>query len=146
MTSDDLRKALTAVYDDHGELTPELVVEEAAAPDSPLHDYFEWDDRIAGAAYRFVQASQLIRRVTVTVTTGDELREIRAFVHVPTPDRARGSYLPEPDARRDPVARAVVLASMRREWLALRRRYQHLNEFWTLVVEQPGDDNAQQVG
>lgn len=55
----------------HGQLTPELVVEEAQRPKSPLHQYFEWDDSAAAVKYRLEQARTLIRsvRVDISVTT-----------------------------------------------------------------------------
>jgi hypothetical protein len=33
-----------------GQISPEMVVEEARDPASPLHDYFTWDDEEAAAA------------------------------------------------------------------------------------------------
>lgn len=57
----DLRSALTDIYRARGELTPQLVVDEARPKDAPLHDRFEWDNKVAGEAYRRVQAQQLIR-------------------------------------------------------------------------------------
>ncbi len=41
------------------------VVEAAKAPTHPLHQHFEWNNTKAAAAYRLVQARNLIRSITV---------------------------------------------------------------------------------
>ncbi len=55
--------ALRALEDENGRLSPDIVVKAAENPDSPLHDYFEWDDAKAAHAHRLQQARQLIRVV-----------------------------------------------------------------------------------
>ena len=52
-----------------GRLTPDAVVEDAKDPRSPMHDQFEWDDKVAGHQYRLDQARTLIRAVTVERNT-----------------------------------------------------------------------------
>lgn len=46
-----------------GILQPEIVVEEARRPSSPLHSKFTWDDTEAAHQYRIYQARNLIRVV-----------------------------------------------------------------------------------
>jgi hypothetical protein len=46
-----------------GEITPELVLEDAKDSASPLHDYFEWDDSTAAFEWRLQQARVLIRSI-----------------------------------------------------------------------------------
>lgn len=55
-----VERELTAIYKKHDGLTPEIILSEAAAPDHPLHNNFEWDDSKAGHKYRLVQATQMI--------------------------------------------------------------------------------------
>src|SRR4030042_4975195 len=43
-----------------GEIKPRDVVAEAKDEASPLHKYFEWDDKVAGDGYRLTQARDLI--------------------------------------------------------------------------------------
>lgn len=151
MTGLDLRGTLTAIYDEYRRLTPELVVSAAEPVDSPLHHCFEWDDDEAARKFRLVQAGHLIRRVQIRVDRFDDAEplRVRAFLHVPfVPESrevdvdaaGRGTYVPTTELRGDPVAQAVVLRQMRRDWTALRRRWQHLEEFWRLVdADSPGD-------
>lgn len=49
-------------------LDAENVVLAAKDPESPLHDYFEWDDSKAAHTYRLVQARRIIRTVQFEVT------------------------------------------------------------------------------
>jgi hypothetical protein len=58
------QKTLSAIKDANGgQCTPERVVKEAADPNSPLHEDFEWDDTEAGRLYRLSQARALIVRI-----------------------------------------------------------------------------------
>lgn len=72
---------LTDLENQSGQLSPELVVEEAASPDSPLHGYFLWDDEAAGHAFRLEQARQLIRSVKVELITRKRTLNVVQYVH-----------------------------------------------------------------
>jgi hypothetical protein len=69
-------------------LTAEIVVEDASNPDSPLHQYFCWDDTRAAFAYRCEQARGLIRRFNITIDkpNGDAI-EVRRFQFVESVNR-----------------------------------------------------------
>ena len=78
----DLRSALTASYIRNGQLTPQIVVDEARPETAPLHDRFEWDDATAGEAYRRTQAADLIRSVRIVFTDKEpsgERKYVRAL-------------------------------------------------------------------
>lgn len=63
-----LRLEFERIRSSHGTLTPELVVNEARSPTSPLHGSFEWDDSLAAEQWRHAQARNLIRTILITVT------------------------------------------------------------------------------
>jgi len=64
-------------------LTPGFVVEKARSQESPLHGYFEWDNKNAGDLWRLQQATSLLNHIEVEITTGEEeARTIRAFLNV----------------------------------------------------------------
>lgn len=137
-----IERELAAIWDARGALTPGAVVE-AARPDShPLHGQFEWDDTIAGAAYRCAQAAQLIRSVKIVLTTETETdsiedHKVRAWLparYAGGEDAEAGSYLPTA-AVELPERREFTLRQMRREAEAFRRRYSHLQEYWTVLDE-----------
>ena len=67
-----------------GNLDPKDVVEEAKASSHPLHDYFEWRDKIAGEQFRIDQARALIRSVRIEVKTNSA--PMRAPQWVRSPD------------------------------------------------------------
>jgi hypothetical protein len=63
-------------------LTPRNVVDEARNPKSPLHDYFEWNNRVAGEKYRIWQAQYLMRAIEVVVTVDGKEETTRKFFSV----------------------------------------------------------------
>lgn len=58
-------QVLKDIEAEKGKITPQDVVEEAQDFNSPIHDYFEWDDSEAAEKYRLWQARQLIASVKV---------------------------------------------------------------------------------
>lgn len=133
----NLRDALLAVYDQHERLTPELVVEEARKADTDagrlLHGRLEWDDAVAGEAYRRHQAHELIQTVRVTYagTDRDPETSVRAFHSVRT-EHGYG-FVPVGEVIEDPFTTRLVLAEMEREWRALLARYEGFKEFVQMV-------------
>lgn len=132
--SEALRGQLQDVYDANGDLTPSLVVDAARDPSHPLHQRFEWDDSVAGEAWRREQAHRLIQSVRVVyreATDKEGPRSVRAFHAVPT--KNGHGYIPVDQVQRDPLMTRLVLDEMQREWTALKRRYEHFAEFAAMV-------------
>jgi hypothetical protein len=65
----------------NGTLAPAAVLEAARSPKSPLHGYFEWDDALAGEAYRLAQARALIRGVRVSMVVEQTTYRVPVYVH-----------------------------------------------------------------
>lgn len=129
-----LRQILQGIYDQHGELTAELVVETARDENHPLHSRFEWDNAAAGDQWRKSQAAELIRSVKVVykeATDKEEARTVRAFHAVRTPKGQ--AYQPADKIAEDPFTRQLVLNDMRRDWEALKRRYERFSEFTEMI-------------
>jgi hypothetical protein len=130
-----LRDQLQAIHDEHGRLTPELVVEAARAESHPLHDRV-FDRPVGEAAeswYRH-RAHELIQSVKVVYKEATETtpeRSIRAFHAVRSEDGY--SYEPAENIADDPLIRAMVLRDMEREWKALHRRFGEFSEFLSMV-------------
>lgn len=135
-----IERELRAIWDERGTLTPGGVVEAAKPEDHPLHGQFEWDDSVAGPAYRCMQAAQLIRSVKIVLTKDDggaEDHKIRAWLparYAGGEDAEPGSYLPTP-AVQSPQHREIMLQQLRREAAAFQRRYSHLEEYWQVLDE-----------
>lgn len=60
------------------EITPQNVVDLAKDEKSVIHNDFEWNDTIAGAKYRVIQAGEMIRNF-VLVTKEEEKTPMRAL-------------------------------------------------------------------
>ena len=83
--SDEEKAAiLREIAEKHGgNLDPKDVVEEAKASSHPLHDYFEWRDKIAGGQFRIDQARALIRSVRIEVKTNSAPMRAPQWVRSP---------------------------------------------------------------
>jgi hypothetical protein len=110
-----------------GRLEAAEVVKAARAPSSPLHTYFEWDDKKAAAAHRIGQARDLIRRVQIDVIVepGSEPIRVRAYVaeRDVTGAAVPGAYLDTTATFGSADAEALWLAQIERDVTALRRKY-----------------------
>lgn len=132
-----LRDQLQAVYEQHGRLTPTIIVDAARPKKHPLHARFEWDDRVAGEAYRRQQAQDLIQSVKVVHSRDDKPDlSVRAFHAIR--DGEGFAYKPTDEILSDPLLTKMLLADMHREWLTLRQRYEHFLEFRELVLADLG--------
>lgn len=130
----NLRDQLLAIREKHGRLDPHLVIEEAREETHPLHSRFEWDDSVAGEAWRRSQAHELIRSVRLVyreATEQEAARSVRAFHAVRREDGH--TYEPAEKVIEDPFTKRLVLADMEREWKALKRRYETFAEFADMV-------------
>ncbi len=128
-----LRDHLTAIRDERGSLTPALVVDTARDPEHPLHSRFEWDDTTAAEKWRLEQAGQLLRIVTLP-RDATRAHDLRAFVAVKGQDSRSSDYIPTEEAMADEFTRRLVLADMNREWRQLKKRYEHMAEFASLIL------------
>lgn len=130
----DLRGELQSIYEQHKKLTPALVVDIARDPEHPLHSRFQWNDAVAGEAWRRQQAHELIRSVRVVYREASETfpeKSVRAFHAVRKEDGH--VYEPVDKVAADDFTRRLVLADMERDWKALRRRYEDFEEFTAMV-------------
>ncbi len=140
----DLRSELLAVREANGNvLTAHIVVEAAAAENHPLHDRFEWDDEVAGHAYRLQQARQLIRVVRERyIDRSGAPADVRTFHAIPRGDDRQMSYEPLDEILQNDVATQVLLRSMEREWRTLRKRYEKFSEFREIILRDLQADVA----
>jgi hypothetical protein len=131
-----LRDQLQAIYSEYGRLSPANVVEAARPSDHPLHDRFEWDDAIAGEAFRRDQAHQLIRSVRISRERDDDKPDINVRFYHAVQDPEGYAYRPTDEVLADPLTTQMVLRDMRREWMALKARYEAFEEFRALVLSE----------
>jgi hypothetical protein len=113
---------LIQLHEAHGSLTPDLVVEDAKRPDSPLHACFEWDIDKAATAHWLETARTLIRSVRVEVVNQQTTLTAPYFVRDPrAPARDQG-YIAIGQIKDDrELAREVVIEECARAQAAFRR-------------------------
>lgn len=129
-----LRETLEAIYAEHNELTPGLLVNLARDPGHPLHSRFEWNDAVAGEHHRQTQARRIIASVKVRYASPtDETRTVkaRAYHAIPTP---KGSvYKSTEDIINDPFSRRLLQNQMRLDFQAMMVRYKGMDELWDML-------------
>jgi hypothetical protein len=91
----------------------DVVVEEAAALDHPLHDEFIWDDAVAAGIQRRDHAKKLIKLARIEMTDPVTQRTIRLPSFIRNPLEPPGSFIPMVRLRED---RDVAIEVVRREW------------------------------
>lgn len=137
-----LRDIFQGIYDEHGRLTAQLVVDEASDPESLLHSHFEWDDEVAAEQHRLAQARKLIRKVRITFQPHAEANfsTIRAWRSVATSEGR--TYRPAEEVAEDSFLLKLHLQDMEREWRSLKEKYERFAEFAEMVRRDLGDDGA----
>jgi hypothetical protein len=115
------REALLALADLHqGRVTPEMVVEAARDPSSPLHSAFTWDDAQAAHEHRLTQARVLLRRVRVEIETGTRLIRVPYFTRDPEAAPQEQGYVSLARLRaQEDLSRAALVAAFGRAARAL---------------------------
>ena len=119
------RKRLEEIRQARKKLTDKLVVDDARPAESPLHKYFEWDDKIGGEKYRLQQARSLISSVMAYYPTRKPGGTIKARVYI---TEAPNTYNEASEVLSDKDKAAYALASVLRELESLQQRYGHLVE------------------
>ncbi len=112
-----------------GALTPDALLERAQSANSAVHAHFEWDDGKAAHQHRLAQAGDLIRSITIDVSTSnvEPPKTIRAFVSVER-DNVR-SYTSTMVAMSDAELRKQVVQKAWADLEAWRNRHAELTEF-----------------
>lgn len=130
----DLREIMQGIYDHHKKLTPSIVLDEARDPNHPLHSRFEWDDAVAGEAWRKEQAHRLIASAYVTYKKVDApAQSLRAFHAVRSSGVDPYVYEPLDVVVHDEFMSELVRRDMEREWKTLYARYEAFDEFRKMV-------------
>lgn len=140
MNTADLRAHLQGIYDQHGHLTRQMVVEAARPENSPLHAaVFDRGAEEAAEAYYLERAGQLIRKCRVIYVDSDDAEvSVPAFVSVASAAPPARVYKATEEVANDPLLTKMVLRDAEREWRALKARYGHLVEFMASVRDEAG--------
>ena len=116
--------------EENGGLRPEDVVEDAADPKSPTHDWFEWDDTEAARLHRITQARYLLRSINVVVKVNDEPQVTRLFYNVMVQQRV---YVTVGEVQREEDMRRQVLEQALKALDSWRRKYALYQELFPII-------------
>jgi len=105
-----------------GKLTPDLVVQEARSPLSPIHDRFTWNQTAAAIKCRQDEARALIRSVTITVTNKVLSFEVPRYIRDVTLSPREQGYITVSSIKGDAdLARETCIREFERAKQALSR-------------------------
>jgi hypothetical protein len=110
-----------------GLLSPEVVVREAAAEKSPLHDYFTWDDDEAAQRWRIHEARRLINVCVEIIDDGNKNKEVNVFVSLKS-DREEGGYRTMVNVLSNASLRSELVSNALDEMEFFREKYKTLRE------------------
>ena len=137
MVNATVEKELRALHTRDGVLTCEAVVREARAKNSPLHDYFTWDDSRAAERYRLIEAGRLIATVRIEYRRKKAAQVVYtpAFIPAGTNSEGKREYFPVEEVTRNEFLQQKALADARNEMEGTRARYSHLVDLLELSTE-----------
>jgi hypothetical protein len=121
--ADAVRDRLSFIADrNEGRITPEMVVEDAKDPDSPLHGYFTWNVKKAAYDHWLYQARALIRSVTIVFRDEKTVVRVPAYLRDPEMESEDQGYISIKKLRtQEDRAREAVVAEFVRAAGILRR-------------------------
>lgn len=124
-------------------LTPENLVEASRPEDAPLHNEFEWDDRIAAEEFRRTQARLMICNLSI-VLEEQKQEPIRAFFSLQNGFRKNeGTYESTITIMSDNDKRKRLFDNAKRDMEAFKNKYQMLKELKDVFVAMDAIVNEQ---
>jgi hypothetical protein len=117
-------------------LTSAQIVEKAKPKNSPIHDFFEWDNDTAGEKYRLSQARYLIARIEIIVVSDGEEDQIRAFhnISIQEGEEHDRGYVTVRDLQINKDYLEIVLSNAHSEIISWEKRY---SQYKRLKVFKP---------
>ena len=124
----EAQNELVTIYQQHGALNPETVVDVARDKKNPLHNHFDWKDSEAAHKYRLQQARNLIR-VAVTVIPELSNEPVKQFVSIKAlRGTDKGSYIATADIISDDAKYAMALQDALRDLERVKYRFNYISE------------------
>ena len=124
-------------------LTPENLVEASRPEDAPLHNEFEWDDRIAAEEFRRTQARLMICNLSI-VLEEQKQEPIRAFFSLQNGFRKNeGTYESTITIMSDSDKRKRLFDNAKRDMEAFKNKYQMLTELENVFAAMDAIENEQ---
>lgn len=112
------------------ELTPEVLVSKARNKKSPIHKFFNWDDKSAAQQHRLAQARRLIRSVEIVVEVDHEARRVPMYHSLVVSRESAPSrrYVHFDSIVKDDDSRRAVLDQALNELVTWQKRYRETRD------------------
>ena len=121
--------------DEHGEVTPMILLEDARPEGSVLHPCYEWDDTKAAEKYRLHQSKLIIANLTVvSINDSEEIRPTNAFVTI-NERNERASYVSVVQALSNKETKEQVIRNAKAELNMFKQKYQNLVDLSKLLKD-----------
>ena len=121
----------------YGEVTPQILVDDARPEDALMHPLYEWNDSIAAEKYRLGQSRRITNDLIVVRVSYEEpeLPEpAKAFVSI-KPRNESASYKPIVEALSDEDTKKQVIENARMELDSYTRKYRNLVDLVPILEE-----------
>lgn len=129
-----LIQMLQELEEEHGIVRPKDLLEKARPKNSPLHPYFDWDDKKAAENYRIWQAQHLIASVRVEISGQEADAYWNASVVVQ--DMKLQGYFSTQKVLNDDELYQQILANAVREISYWQRKYKEIEALKDVVNMQ----------
>ncbi len=121
---------LDAIYEEHGKVTPPLIVEDARNTERETHKLIEWDETAAAGKYRLEQARFIMRNIVIVrkeqAEKPEQAKVFRVFENVViNNDRC---YIPTQVAIAQEDTREYLLKKALQSLASFREKYSMLQE------------------
>ena len=112
----------------HGEVTPQILLDDSRPENALLHPCYEWDDEKAAEKYRLHQSKMIIGNlVCVSVSDADQTlpEPVRAFISV-NDRNEKAKYRPTVIALSDAEMKKKAFENAERELEMFKKKYKDL--------------------
>lgn len=134
-SNDDAKKIgpVLAELSERGAVTARDIVDAARSTNSPLHDYFEWNDKRAADQYRLEEARKMLRSITIRYIEDGQPKTARAFQVMTKSAYEAGprNYQTFEVLHGDTAFAASMMDRASEELMTWRKRYAPYTEMWT---------------
>lgn len=132
-------KVCQDIIDKEGAVTPKKLVDVSRPKEAPLHNEFEWNNKIAAEKFREEQARQIIKNI-VAIEITEEASEPERIVcwkncdraFVPTDERIH-KYVTIETALANNDWRENLLRAARKDMIAFVTKYKRLTELGPII-------------
>ena len=122
----------------HGEVTPKLLLEDSRPKKAVLHPLYEWDDTKAAEKYRLHQSKLIIGNLVIVSVTSEDPQmppvPVRAFVSVNYRNE-KASYRPTLIALSEEATKEKVIANAMSELRSFEQKYTGLIDTEAVIRE-----------